>query len=169
MSRFLRDYAESLDVRRFQAMPAREDSRTIYGARHRADRRTRVGIRIKQFLHWSSCGAVLQQDDDLWLYMPFLRCSEKRSYIFLASEIVAHYVDASPNKLPVASMDFRAFYELLYQFHVYSNFDYWLKETICTRRLRTRGDTCCFSRLHYVDIYTISASICSVWFVLVLE
>lgn len=54
-----RDDAQSLDTRRFQAVPSSGDSRTVYNARHGPNCDTLVGVWIKRLTHWSGSVTVL--------------------------------------------------------------------------------------------------------------
>lgn len=95
MRPYLREYAGSLDVLRFQAMPAHGDSRYVYNARNFTNCDVRVGARIKWWVHWDGRGPDVQQDNAIWMFMPFLCCTKDCGYDDPVAETVAQYVDAS--------------------------------------------------------------------------
>lgn len=64
-------------------------------------------------------------------------------------------MDDFSSNLLTASLDFMALDKSLSRLHVYSHFDYWVKENIFERRLRTRGDSFCFINWHCVDFYAV--------------
>lgn len=138
-------------------MPARRDSRSIDGARYVANWDTQVDTYTKRWTHWGGPWTVLQKENALWLDMPFFRSTEKRGYIVHVAEILTHYEDVLSGSLPVASLNRVAFDKIFNLFHVFSHFDYCVKETVFERRLKARGDSCCFNNRHSVDVYAVSS------------
>lgn len=61
-------------------------------------------------------------------------------------------MDVSSNHLPTVNYNFAAFDKPFHASHVYSNFDYYVKETIFERRLRTCGDRCRFFKCQCIDV-----------------
>lgn len=76
--------------------------------------------------------------------MTFLRCIEEHGYIIHVAEILARYVDASSSNLTTACLDFVVLDKLFDCLRAYGNFDYWVKETVFDRRLRTCWDNSYF-------------------------
>lgn len=155
MSFYPCEYAESLNARRFQAIPFRVDSRTVYDARHGVNQDMQVNPCFKRWTRSGGRRAVLRHDSAPWLDIPFSRCTEERGYKFRVPEIVAQYVHVSSNNLPAASLDSVAFGKTFERMHIYGNFSYWVKEAISESRLRACGDGCCFIYRYFVDSYAV--------------
>lgn len=158
-------YEDGLDSRRFQAVLARGDSRTIHDARFWFSRDTRESVWIKRLAHWGGHGAIWRQGIAPWLGLPFLRCTEARRKIECAAEIVNEYVHVLSNNLPAASLYFLTLDTLLNRLHAYGHFDYWAKVIILERRLKYCGDSCCFTNWNFVHVYAIPPLDCLVSFV----
>lgn len=76
--------------------------------------------------------------------MPFLGYTEECGYIVRLAENIAGYVDVASCNFPATNLDLAAFDKPLDWMHMYNSFDYWVKETIFERHLRTSGDNLCF-------------------------
>lgn len=104
-------------------MPTSGNSLTVYDSRHEANLHTRVGARNKR---WGLCGgrdASLRQNNAPLLDMPFLRCTEYRSYIDRASKILARYVNVLSNKLRAVGLEFVVLHKHFDRMHLYIHFD----------------------------------------------
>lgn len=134
VSLYIHDYAGILDAPRFQTIPARTDTRTVYDAWHGVNWTTRAGLGIKRSRHCVGCGAVLRQENRLWLDMPSLRCTAERGYNVFVVGIAAQYVNVSSSTLPVVGLYFVAFDRHFDRLHGCSNFDYYVKGAIFESR-----------------------------------
>lgn len=162
---FLTRLVESLDAGRFQVMSVRRNRFTIYDVLHKINLDTLVLGWIKQWLRYGGCGTVLRYDINLWLAMPFLRCTEGRGYIVRVAEFLAQYIGVLPNNLPVESLYFIAFNRPFYRLHVYIHFHYRVKDPIFERRLKACGDSRSFLKWHCVGVHRIPPLVSSTLFV----
>lgn len=105
---------------------------------------TQAGALIRRWAGWGGRGADLRRNNALWLHMPVFCCNEDCSYNVRAADIVAPYVDVSSSNFSATSLDFMAFDKSSDQLYLYIQFVYWVEKTIFERRLRARGDSCCF-------------------------
>lgn len=107
----------------------RRNSRTVCDARHEVNPDTWVDVRLKIWACWGVRGTTFRQDNDPWLHISFLRCTEKCGYILPVAVIVAYYVDVSSCNLPASSMESVELDKPVYRLHVRGHFDYWVKKT----------------------------------------
>lgn len=84
---------------------------------------------------------------------PLFRCIKEHGYIVPIAEVVPQYVDVSSSNLSLENLDVLAFDSPFYRLLLYSHTDSWVRETILERRLKARGDGCCFINWHYIDVY----------------
>lgn len=153
-SNYLRVYVGSLDARRFQGMPSCEGSSADCNARDGVTWDTRVGTRIKRWMHLGGYGAVLRKDNAPWVGMPSLRCTKRYSCIVCAVKILAWFVHIFAIDMPTASLNFVAFDKPFNQLHVCSHFGPHV-ETITECQLGTLWDCLFFNDFCLADVNSV--------------
>lgn len=87
---------------------------------------------------------MLRSDNDPWLVMQVLRCTEGPGYAGCVARAVHLYVSVSSSNVHTARVYLVALDKAFYRLHVYCKFDYWVMRTIFRCGFKTHEYRCCF-------------------------